>query len=67
MILEKRSPLTKEYNRMELPITVEEYEIGISSGEHIQNAFPQLSPDQREFILTGYTSEDWDNLFGDDE
>lgn len=31
--------------------------------ETIQDIFPNLSPDEREFIKTGITSEEWDNLF----
>ena len=33
----------------------------------IQDIFPGLSPDQREFIKTGYTREDWDKLFPPEE
>jgi len=28
--------------------------------EHIQHIFPNLSANEREFILTGMTPEDWD-------
>lgn len=30
----------------------------------IQDAFPKVSPDEREFIMTGITSEEWNKLFG---
>lgn len=39
----------------------------------IQEAFPQLSPAEREFLMTGITDEEWDQLFppedeeGDDD
>lgn len=32
-------------------------------GMFIQDAFPQLTDDEREFILTGLTPEDWDAIF----
>jgi hypothetical protein len=32
-------------------------------GELIQDIFPELSAEQREFILTGYTPEDWLKMF----
>ena len=32
-------------------------------GEMIQYAFPDFSPEQREFIMTGITPEMWDRLF----
>lgn len=34
------------------------------AGEMIQNAFPNLNADEREFIKTGMTPELWDSLFG---
>tara|TARA_R110000851_G_scaffold25687_2_gene73697 strand:+ start:2226 stop:2426 length:201 start_codon:yes stop_codon:yes gene_type:complete len=30
----------------------------------IQDAFPQLTADEREFIKTGVTAEEWEELFG---
>ena len=32
----------------------------------IQDAFPFLTPDQREFMKTGMTQEDWDSMFKED-
>ena len=31
----------------------------------IQDAFPQLTNEDREFILTGITPEEWDKAFGE--
>lgn len=50
----------------DLPITPEQWE-AYSNGMKIQNAFPQLSPEEREFILTGATQEEWDKAFPEDE
>lgn len=38
-------------------------------GAYLQDAFPHLSADDREFIKTGITTEEWDAAFGggDDE
>jgi len=37
-------------------------------GQLIQEAFPQLSKDEREILMTGYTPAEWDALFkGDDD
>lgn len=40
-----------------------------SSGEtgFIQDVFPHLSDDDREFLLTGVTPEEWDEMFADVE
>jgi hypothetical protein len=35
--------------------------------EHIQNVFPDLTPGQREFLMTGMTEEEWDDMWKDDE
>lgn len=32
------------------------------SGTLIQNAFPTLSPEEREFIITGITADEWDEF-----
>ena len=31
----------------------------------IQDAMPNLTPDEREFIKTGITPKEWDEMFGD--
>jgi hypothetical protein len=36
-----------------------------SSGAMAQEAFPDLTPDEREFIISGITKEEWDELFGE--
>lgn len=33
---------------------------------HIQEVFPYLTTDEREFLLTGMTPEEWNRLFGED-
>ena len=33
------------------------------TGEYIQNIFPNLKASDREFILTGITSSEWDKTF----
>ena len=36
-------------------------------GKHIQEVFPELSPDDREFLISGITPEEWTEAFGEDE
>ena len=48
--------------------SIEQYEKGLkeyNNGALIQNAFPFLSPNEREFLLTGLPEEEWDDLFGE--
>lgn len=37
------------------------------NGECIQNAFPYLTAEEREIMLTGMDNECWANTFGEDE
>lgn len=70
ILLERKCPFTGALNTMELPLTHREYDRGVymwEMGVLIQDAFPTLNPDQREFIKTGITPEMWDKLFGEDE
>jgi len=68
-IITRRSPFTGKVHRMEIPLTPKEYGKRATlwqTGMLIQDAFPMLSADQREFIKTGITPEEWENLFGED-
>ena len=49
-----------------LDITRDEFSVRLhrwQSGEFIQTVFPELGADDREFIMTGITKEEWDDLF----
>ena len=52
-------------------LTVEQFEVRMQwwmeKGMNIQDAFPMLGDDEREFLLTGLTPEEWDDLFGEEE
>ena len=37
------------------------------NGASIQDAMPNLSPEGREFLMTGITHVEWDSLFSDSE
>jgi hypothetical protein len=53
---------------MDLPISEKEFLLGIEEmerGAMIQDAFPQLSSEHREFILTGITPDEWYEAFKD--
>jgi hypothetical protein len=58
--------ISGETNTMELPVTEEQLE-NYHSGALLQNAFPNLTPGQREFIKTGITEQEWDAMFGGSE
>jgi hypothetical protein len=55
---------------MEIPLSHLEFEkrtILWQSGMLIQDAFPMLSAGEREFIKTGITPQEWDEMFKDEE
>ena len=66
MLVERTSVISGQVNMMSLPITVDQLENYYLKGMLLQDAFPNLSPSQREFIKTGITSKEWDNLFGEE-
>lgn len=37
------------------------------AGAHIQNAMPNVSPEDREFIMSGITPEEWNMAFPDED
>lgn len=66
MKLTKRSGLSGKEHTRELPITEKQFEMGkllMANGAMIQSAFSMLSADDREFILTGITPEEWADTF----
>ena len=67
MLVERKSVVSGKVNTMSLPITVEQLDNYYLKGMLIQDAFPNLLPSQREFIKTGITAKEWDNLFGGEE
>ena len=65
MYITKRSMLTGHEHTMDLNITMQQIK-DWEEGTLIQNAMPNLTSDQREFIMTGITKDEWDNLMEED-
>ena len=63
MTITRKSPLTGITRTKEINVT-EEQIFAWQNGALIQDAMPQLSADDREFVKTGITGEEWDQLFG---
>lgn len=66
MLIMRISPLTGEVHEMDLDITPEQLDTYEKFGVLLQDAFPNLTPAQREFIKTGITPEEWYDFFGED-
>ena len=63
MKVTRKSAISGIERTFDMPIT-EEQLAKWKAGELAQNAFPQLTSDQREFIITGITQEEWEQAFG---
>ena len=63
MNITRISPLSGKVHTLDIPATLEQF-AAYEAGALIQNAFPNLTPDEREFIKTGITPEEWDAAFG---
>jgi len=60
MRIVRKSPFSGLMHEMEIDITEHQLERW-QKGELIQNVFPRLTADEREFIKTGITAEEWDH------
>lgn len=66
MKITRTSPISRLTRTLEIPVTNEQLEAW-HEGALIQNAMPNLTADEREFIMTGITSEEWDAMFNQSE
>ena len=58
----KTSMMSGEENTMSMTFTRQQYD-DWKAGQLIQNAMPQLSAEEREFLMTGITPAEWDSVF----
>ena len=61
------SPLTGNTNVMYMDITDDQINEWNDANRTrlIQDIFPNLNDDEREFIMTGYTVSDWRAIYGE--
>lgn len=67
--LTSESLFTGKTHTMFLAISEQQY-VDWATGKthgHIQVLFPHLTPDEREFMLSGVTPEEWDQEMSEDE
>ena len=63
MLVYRKSPVSGRVNVQEIDVTEAQLK-DWESGMLIQNAMPLLTTDEREFIKTGITREEWDSING---
>lgn len=65
MLLKKRSVFTGREVEMEIDCTPEDVVRWQRSRRPIQEMIPGLTSNEREFLLSGATPQEWDELFDD--
>lgn len=66
MLIKRRSSFSGKENEMDIPVN--DYQMKMwMKGTPIQIAMPNISADEREFILSGITPDEWDEAFADME
>ena len=66
MMITRISPFTGFMHTLDINVTQEQIDLWQTGTLPIQRALPNLTPDEREFIMTGITADEWDNAFGED-
>ncbi len=64
MLISKVSDMSNKMHTMDIDVTDEQLQ-DWRDGTPIQDAMPNLTPDEREFIKSGITPKEWDEMFGD--
>lgn len=64
MLVTRTSAFTGKVHTLDLAVTQEQLDLYANTATLLQDAFPHLSFADREFIKTGVTQEEWDNVFG---
>ena len=65
MQIVRTSTLSGNTSAMEIAVSQDQLDAWLN-GALIQNAMPNLNADEREFIMTGITPNEWDAMFGED-
>jgi hypothetical protein len=66
MLITRTSQISGITRTKDIPVTEEQLQIW-QNGAHIQNCMSNLSEEDREFIMTGITQEEWDEAFKEEE
>lgn len=66
MIIQKLHPITGQLNQLDLPITDRQLATW-KAGAYVQDAFPQLSADEREFLISGLLPGEYDAIYTEED
>jgi len=65
-MIAKTSSLSSKTHEMEIDVSDKQITLWME-GALIQDVMPNLTPEEREFLMTGITPAEWDATFGDDD
>ena len=65
MLIAKTSLLSSRTHEMEIDVSDKQIALWLE-GALIQDVMPNLSPDEREFLMTGITPDEWAAEFGEE-
>ena len=66
MKITRTSMISGKPHTMDLDVTQEQIDLW-QSGRFIQYAMPNLCPDERRFLMTGITPEEWATQLGEND
>jgi hypothetical protein len=67
MKITRKSLISGIERTLEINITEEQFEKYLKGDDLIQNLMPELSANEREFIISGVTPEEWDQEFENED
>ena len=66
MLVTRTSILSRTTATRDIPCTEDQYVLW-QNGAYIQDAMPNVSAEDREFLISGITPEEWQATFGNGE
>ena len=66
MKISRVSMMSRTMNTLDIDVTQEQLDLYEGGRELIQDVFPHISGDEREFIKTGITPDEWTQMVEDD-
>ena len=67
MKVTRTSQITGKTHTMDMNVTIEQMNRYYTGRELLQNVFPDLPREEREFIKSGITPQEWKETFGSPE
>lgn len=67
MLITRTSMVSGETHTIDIPSVTEDQMRLYEQGALAQDAFPDANADEREFIMTGITAEEWSRHFSEEE